>query len=216
MSAGELLRRAVRRRQTPAEEEVARPFPEMLTTLKRVSAALRDAGIDHALAGAPACWARGGPDHGDDLDFLLAPRDAERALAVLAEAGMRTERPPEGWLVKAWDGDLLVDLITHPIGVDAEEALARTTEMRVGGMPIRVCAVEDVLTSVLLARNEVYLDFVGPLRVVRALREQIDWADLRLRTAGSPYARGFLALCEELEIIAPARSLSAVERARAG
>ncbi len=211
-----LIARALRRGGPPAEEDAARPFPEMLTTLKRVSAALRDAGIEHALAGAPACWARGGPDHGDDLDFLLLPRDAERALAALAEAGLRPERPPEGWLVKAWDGDLLVDLLTEPIGVSAADALARATEMRVGGMPIRVCAIEDVLCSMLLARNEVYLDFVGPLRVVRALREQIDWADLRLRTASSPYACGFLALCEALEIIAPGRPLSAVERARAG
>ena len=216
MSARSLAARLLRRGGPPVEEEAARPFPEMLTTLKRVSAALRDAGIDHALAGAPACWARGGPDHGDDLDFLIAPADAERALDALAGAGMRVERPPEGWLVKAWDGDLLVDLLTHPIGVDAEGALARAAEMRVGGMPIRVCAIEDVLTSMLLARNEVYLDFVGPLRVVRALREQIDWADLRQRTASSPYAAGFLALCEALEVIPAARPLSAVERARAG
>jgi hypothetical protein len=68
----------------------------------------------------------------------------------------------------------------------------------------------------LLARNEVYLDFVGPLRVVRALREQIDWADIRQRTGHSPYAAGFLALCEALEVVPAARPLSAVERARTG
>lgn len=216
MSARALLGRVLRRGGAPPEDEAARPFPEMLTTLKRVSAALRDAGIEHALAGAPACWARGGPDRGDDLDFLLLPRDAERALAVLAGAGLRVERPPEGWLVKAWDGDLLVDLLTEPIGVRAEDAMGRAEEMRVGGMPIRVCAIEDVLCSMLLARNEVYLDFVGPLRVVRALREQIDWADLRQRTASSPYAAGFLALCEALEVVPAARALSSVERARTG
>ena len=27
------------------------------------------------------------------------------------EAGLRAEDPPEEWLVKAWDGDTLVDLI---------------------------------------------------------------------------------------------------------
>jgi hypothetical protein len=216
VSARKLLARARRRRAAPPEEEPARPFPEMLTTLKRVSAALRDAGIEHALAGAPACWARGGPDHGDDLDLLLRPRDADRALEALAAAGLRPERPPEGWLVKAWDGDLLVDLLTEPIGVRADDALGRAEEMRVGGMPIRVCAIEDVLCSMLLARNEVYLDFTGPLRVVRALREQIDWADIRQRTAASPYAAGFLALCEALDLVPAARPLSAVERTRAG
>ena len=29
---------------------------------------------------------------------------------------MRPEDPPEEWLVKAWDGDTLVDLIHHPEG----------------------------------------------------------------------------------------------------
>ena len=29
---------------------------------------------------------------------------------------MRFEDPPEEWLVKVWDGDILVDLIHHPEG----------------------------------------------------------------------------------------------------
>jgi len=37
----------------------------------------------------------------------------------------------------------------------------------------------------------------------RALREQIDWEDVRARTAKSPYARAFFCLVEELGIEGP-------------
>jgi hypothetical protein len=44
------------------------------------------------------------------------------------------------------------------------------------------------------------LDFTGPLQIVRALREQIDFEALARTTAGSPYARAFLTLAEELDL----------------
>jgi hypothetical protein len=56
----------------------------------------------------------------------------------------------------------------------------------------------------LCAFDEHELDFSGALAIARALREQVDWRDVRERTAHSPYARGFMALLEALEIIAAA------------
>ena len=73
------------------EEHEPMHFSEMLPSLKRASAALRDAGIPFILAGGVASWARGGPETDHDLDFILKPQDAERALGTLAEAGI----PPE-------------------------------------------------------------------------------------------------------------------------
>jgi hypothetical protein len=35
------------------------------------------------------------------------------------------------------------------------------------------------------------------------LREQIDWEEVRRRTASSPFARAFFTLVEELEIVRP-------------
>jgi hypothetical protein len=74
--------------------------------------------------------------------------------------------------------------------------------MRVASIDIPVAQMEDVLTPKLLAFDEHYLDFTGALRASRALREQIDWDVLREKTRHSPYARGFFALLEALEIIA--------------
>lgn len=87
------------------------PFDDIRDTLKKAAAALREAEIPFVLAGGLASWARGGPETEHDLDLLVKPEDAERALTALAEAGMRTERPPEDWLYKAWDDEVLVDLI---------------------------------------------------------------------------------------------------------
>jgi hypothetical protein len=174
-------------------------------TLRCAAATLRDAGVPFALAGSAACWARGGPEPRSDIDFAICERDAERAAQALAAAGMRTERPPEGWLLKAWDGDVLVDLIWDFEGCpDAEALLARAEEMPVHAIPMPVMRLDDVIASKLCAFDEHALNFAPALSIVRALREQIDWPGVRERTAGSPYARGFFALLEALEVIAPA------------
>src|SRR5215218_1332461 len=74
---------------------------EILAVLKLSAAALREADIEFALGGGLAAWARGGPPTEHDIDFMIRAADAEAALAALRKEGMRTESPPEGWLVKA-------------------------------------------------------------------------------------------------------------------
>jgi hypothetical protein len=174
----------------------------MLTTMKRAAAALRDAGIPFAVGGGFAVWARGGPSSEHDVDLMIREQDAARALDVLGDIGMRTERPPEGWLVKAYDDDVLVDLIYAPSGVDVDDALfARCEEHNVHGMPMPVLPADVVLVSRLLALTEHHLDFEGLLAMARAVREQVAWDEVRERTRSSPYARGFIVLGEELGII---------------
>jgi hypothetical protein len=38
------------------------------------------------------------------------------------------------------------------------------------------------------------------LEIARNVREQIDWDDVRARTNGSPYAKAFFTLVDELEL----------------
>src|SRR3954451_8046962 len=90
------------------------PFSDLEEALKKSAAALRSADVPFLLGGSLASWARGGPETRHDLDLVLKPCDVERAVAALQEAGLRYEDPPEEWLVKAWDGDVLVDLIFSP------------------------------------------------------------------------------------------------------
>jgi hypothetical protein len=185
-----------------APEDVEHPLPAIEASLKKAVAALREAGVPFLLAGSLAVWARGGPETRHDLDFVIKPEDAERALAVLAEAGMRVEKPPEEWLHKAWDGDILIDIIFGPRGLEVtDEVIGRGEWLHVIGITIPVMAIEDVLATKLMALHEHELDYTGLLRIARAVREQVDWPSLRRRTQASPYAVAFFVLCEELGIL---------------
>ena len=108
-------------------------FGELIETLKRAAGALRDDGITFVLGGGIASAAQGGPESDHDVDLLLRPQDADRALAVLDEAGFRPERPPEGWLYKAWDGDVFVDLIFQTAEGDVTRGSVRAGD-RHGGL----------------------------------------------------------------------------------
>jgi hypothetical protein len=177
-------------------------FDELLETMKKAAGALRDAEIPHALTGGLAVWARGGAKTEHDVDFLVKEEDAERAQRALADIGMRPETPPEGWLLKAWDGDRMVDLIYEPAGGPIDDDwLARAEVMDVYATTMPVAALEDVLVTKLFALNEQELDYSSVLEIARSVREQVDWDEVRGRTAESPYAAAFFTLIEKLGVV---------------
>ena len=177
-------------------------FGQIEATLKQSAAALKEADVPFMLGGSLAVFARGGPESCSDLDLIVKPRDAERALAVLLDLGMRQEDPPEDWLLKAWDGEVLVDLIFAPVGLAIDDALFESADrMNVLSIHMPVMRLEDVFATKLMSLNDHYLDYEGLLKLVRAVREQVDWDEVRERTQGSPHARGFFALLNELDIV---------------
>ena len=177
-------------------------FDEMVETMKKGAAALRDAGIPFVLGGGLAAWARGGPFSEHDVDFLIKPEDTEHAVRVLEDAGMRLEKPPEGWLLKAYDGDVLIDLIYHPAtGPVDDEVIARADDLEVLSTRMKVMALEDIMVTKLQALNETHLDLKGPLEMARPIREQVEWDEVRERTKDSPYAKAFFTLAEELGVL---------------
>jgi hypothetical protein len=182
----------------------------LLTTLKAVAAALRGGEVPFALGGGLAAWARGGPPTEKDIDLLIREQDAPRAHEVLAEAGFRPETPPEDWLIKVFDDDILIDLIFRPSGFVVDDGLLdRCDEMQVHALNMRVMRADDLLTSKLLSLTEHHLDYAPALEIARALREQVEWRDVWSRTNASPFARAFFALLNELEIIDGSRLLRA-------
>ena len=66
---------------------------------------------------------------------------------------------------------------------------------------IKVSPLEDVFTTKLLALTEQEPDYGDVLELARALREQVDWDEVRARTHSSPFARAFFTLTEELGIV---------------
>lgn len=83
----------------------------ILETLKRAGSGLKEAGVRFALAGGCAAYARGAAPSLHDVDFALVEEDVPAAFDALRTLGFHTRKPPEDWLVKAYDGDHLVDLI---------------------------------------------------------------------------------------------------------
>jgi hypothetical protein len=124
------------------------------------------------------------------------------------EAGLRTERPPEGWLYKAWDeSGALIDLIFAPSGGPiTDETIERAPLLEVAALRVHVFTLEDVMSTKLLALNEQEPDFTQVLSYARALREQIDWDEVRARSEASPFGRAFFTLVEGLGIVGAARS----------
>ncbi len=178
------------------------PFSDLEATLKKSAAALRDANIPFLLGGSLASWARGGPETRHDLDLMIKEQDVERALEALEGVGMKPETPPENWLVKAWDGDILVDLIHHPTEMPiTDEVIERGEVISVLSMELRAMALEDVICTKLGALSEHHLRYETLLAISRALREKIDWDHVRKRTEHLPFARAFFVMIEGLGII---------------
>jgi predicted nucleotidyltransferase len=177
-------------------------FETLLLSMRSAAGALRDAGIRFALAGSVAVWARGGADTTHDVDFLVKEEDAGRALEVLAKTGFRTEKPPEGWLYKAYGGDgELIDLIFRPAsGPVDDDLLDRAEVIEVYAIRMPVLTVTDVLMTKLLALKEHDIDLGPTIEIARALREQVDWDELRRHTEASPFAKAFFTLAQELEL----------------
>jgi hypothetical protein len=180
-------------------------FSGLLNAMKHAAALLRDHEIEFALAGGLAIYARGGPETEHDVDFLLRPADAERALDVLGQSGFRCVRPPEGWLFKVFDEeDAMIDLIFAPNNRPelVDEILGRAGTLEVYAITIEVMGVTDVLATKLLALKEHEVDYSSVLDAARACREQIDWPLLRRLTQGHPYAAAFFTLGDELGLTA--------------
>lgn len=177
-------------------------FEDLLAALKKAGAALRDAGVPYAIGGGFAAWAHGASARDHDVDLMVKQEDAERALRILEDEGFRGERPPEGWLYKAYEGDAMIDLIFSPAGFDiTDDVLARCTPADYEAMEAPTLPIEDVLVSKLLSLSEHSLDYEGLLELTRALREKVDWAAVRGRTEDSPFARAFFTMAEGLDLI---------------
>jgi Uncharacterised nucleotidyltransferase len=174
----------------------------MREALKRVAVVLKEGDVPFALAGGYALYARGGPESDHDVDFYLPEDEVGRAEKALANAGLRVEHPAEDWLVKVYSNDAMVDLIFRPTAMPVTgEMIDRADTMEVESVAMPVLAATDLVTSKLLAMDEHYCDFSQMLPFARSLREQVDWADVAVRTRDNAFARAFLQLARDLDIV---------------
>jgi hypothetical protein len=174
---------------------------DLIDSMKKAAGAFATVEIPVVLGGGLAAWARGGPVTDHDVDFFVREEHVDTALQALSGVGMRTERPSEGWLVKAWDGDVLIDLIHHPAGLLVDDGMfERATHMDVMAQPLLVASAGDVLATKIIALSEQDPNIRPILEIARALREQVDWEFLRATVGETPFGAAVLTLVERLGI----------------
>ena len=185
---------------------------ELRTALKRSASALKADGVPFALGGGYALWVHGAPEPEHDVDLVVAESEVEAAADSLAAAGFRIERPPEDWLFKAWLDDSLVDVLHRLRGIPVEpELVSSAAEVELLGIRIPVLPATPIMIAKVHSLSEHYSDFGAMLPSVRAVREQLDWAELRSTTQGQPFAEAFLFLCDRLEICPATLTSSGVQ-----
>jgi len=187
------------------------PVPEdrqpLIATLKRVAYHLKQIGVPFALAGSFAVYARGGQPVDHDVDFLIREEDASTVLAALVDVGFRGEVPPEGWLVKVYEGDQLVDLIYTPVQRPVtDETLVDVDILAVNAVHMPVLSATELMIHKVLTWSTHNCDYARGLPVARSLREQIDWGRVYRETIHSPFAYAFLVLLDRLEVISLAEA----------
>ena len=182
----------------PVDRETVRDL------LKRTAVALKEAGVPFALCGGYAAWVRGAPEPDHDADFLVPAADADRAAAALADAGLPVVEPAEDWLIKVVTENAFIDVLWRTCGAPVEnDLIERAEEMPVLSVHMPVLEATDIIVTKVMALSEHYCDYGRLLPVARAMREQVDWSDVRDRVAENDFATVFLVLLERLGIIEP-------------
>ncbi|HEY9305930.1 MAG TPA: hypothetical protein VIO95_16705 [Mycobacterium sp.] len=174
---------------------------ELREALRRAASALKAHGPEFALAGSYALWAYGAPEPVHDVDFIVTEADAEAAAVTLAKAGFSIDRPPEDWLFKACSDDAVVDVLHRINGVPVDAVLIDSAESR-DVLAIRMPVLPPTLVVIekLSSLNEHHCDFAPLLPSIRAVREQVDWEQVRASTADNDFATAFLLLVDRLGI----------------
>jgi predicted nucleotidyltransferase len=139
-----------------AERQFETAEAALVDALRLVAKGLDAADVDAVLIGGLAVATLGRPRWTHDIDMMVRPEHAIRALDALAMVGMDTEQTDLAWLFKAFHGDVLVDLIFRSHGdmyLD-DEMLGRSSMRRFKGVDVRVVSPEDLLVIKALVHDE--------------------------------------------------------------
>jgi hypothetical protein len=122
--------------------------------------------------------------HTKDCDIFVRARDCERVLAVLADAGYRTEVTFTHWLGKAFSGDHLIDVIFGSgnglCAVD-DAWFTHAPAAELLGVPVRLTPAEEMIWSKAFIMERERFDGADINHVLRACGASLDWERLIAR-----------------------------------
>jgi hypothetical protein len=177
------------------------PSEPLRDALKRAASALKEHGPRFALGGSYGLWVHGAPEPSHDVDLLVAESDIEAAAETLGNAGFEIERTPEDWLLKAHTDSAVVDVLHRLNGVPVDQDLIQRADVvEVLAIAMRVLPPTQVVAEKLSSLHEHHCDFAALIPGVRAVREQVNWNQVRSATADNDFAAAFLFLTDRLGI----------------
>lgn len=119
-----------------------------------------------------------------DLDVFCRPRDYPRLLAVLSEAGYRTEITYPHWIAKAFRGDYLVDVIfcsgNGLCEVD-DVWFEHAPAVELLGCRVPLVPAEELLWSKMFVQYRERYDGADIAHVIRKQGPRLDWRRLLAR-----------------------------------
>jgi hypothetical protein len=122
--------------------------------------------------------------HVKDVDVFVRPADRDHVLAVLADAGCRTELTSPVWLAKARRGADYADVIfSSGNGIaEVDDAwFAHAEEGCVRGLSVRMCPPEEMIWSKAYVMERERYDGADVAHLIRACGGRMDWARLVAR-----------------------------------
>jgi predicted nucleotidyltransferase len=160
----------------PPFEKRLLPEELYLEVLDRAVEVLDGAELSYLFVGGIASAALGRPRLSIDIDVIVRPHDALRALEALGDDGFRTQEYDPAWLFKGELDGVVVDLIFVSSGgvyLD-EEMLAHARVVEFAGRKLRVAGPEDLILMKSLAHSEptprYWFDALGIIG-----RTEVDW-----------------------------------------
>jgi predicted nucleotidyltransferase len=191
----------------PTFEKQTVDEPIFLEVLRDVLAALDADGIPFMVIGGVASAVWGRPRYTRDIDVLVRPHDAKRALEVLESAGFATQETFDNWLYKGVKEGVIVDVLFQSSGgiyLD-EEMLERCRPRELHGITLPLAAPEDLIVMKAVAHEEATPRYWHDALSIIA-RVDLDWNYLLQRARVS--AKRILALllyAQSIDLVVPDR-----------
>jgi hypothetical protein len=144
--------------------------------------ALARSGVPHLVAGAYAFAEYTGIVRDTkDLDVFLRERDVDAAMAVLEEAGFRTEMVDPTWIAKGYRGEWFVDLIFssgNGVAVVDDRWFDHARPGTVLDVPVRLAPPEEMIWSKAFVLERERYDGHDVNHLLHACADRIDWGRL--------------------------------------
>jgi hypothetical protein len=116
-----------------------------------------------------------------DMDIFLSKEHCEEVLSILDKRGYRTEILHPHWLAKAYKGDFFIDFIFssgNGIARVEEDWFEHSQEMELFGVPVRVCAPEEIIWSKAFIMDRERFDGADIAHLIHDACDQFDWQRL--------------------------------------